>query len=196
MLDDAAKEIIDEHDLIMRGIQDDFENKMLVTFREKIGINDDEYKAVNFVSMLIYHCEKGLERICAGIIKKGVVMPLTDEMIDFMFGELTFTSKINIYEELLNKYPTSYKDLIKGISYYRQLNTIRNQIFHCKLSKILYKGKSITKGETKLLLIEDLIKSAGDKMKNKIEASIEASKKSKSAIGERSDLLYGKGSLS
>jgi hypothetical protein len=161
MLDDLAKKALDDHDLLMKSIQDDFENKMLSHFRENLGINDEEYRAVIFISMLIYSSEKALEKSSNFVIKKGVVSPLTAEMIDYMFSELTFTSKIKVYEKILKKYPVQYKDLIKGVSFYNKLNEIRNKIFHCKLKEILYAGKSITKPETKLLLIKDMIKSCG-----------------------------------
>lgn len=142
-------------------INDKFESDFIKFFRENIGIDEAGYKAISFVSMLIFYCEKNIEKICMYSIKKGVIISQAVEMIDYAFEELSFSSKINLYEKLLKKHFPQCKDLIKGVKYYRKLNDIRNKIFHCKLKAIEYKGKSIADADTKKLLINDMIESCG-----------------------------------
>lgn len=161
---DDKKEIKKQYEESIKNAYDSFESNMLNMFKSQLGINEEEYKAVIFISMLIYHCEKSVENACSIVIKKGVITPRTSESIDYIFDELTFSSKINVYEKLLKKYPENYRDLLKGLSFYRELNSIRNKIFHCKLNEILYKGRPVAKQETKLLLIKDMIESTGQKV--------------------------------
>lgn len=161
MLKDVKKDIEKQYKENIKNMHDNFENAMLDIFKNKLGMSEEGYRSVIFISMLIYYCEKSLEQICSFIIKKGVISPVANEGIEYIFEELTFMSKIKVYEKLLKKYPTQYKDLIKEVSFYSELNGIRNQLFHCKFNKILYKGKSITGGEAKVLLVEDLVKACG-----------------------------------
>lgn len=146
-----------------KKIYKNLENSMLGIFKNKLVISQNEFDSITFVSMFIYHCEKAIGEICSDIIKKESSNFITNEMLDYIFEDLTFTSKINIYEKLLRKYPKQYADLIRGISFYRNLNKVRNDIFHCKIKKVAYRGKSIMLGETKHLMIKDMIKSIGGK---------------------------------
>ncbi|MFA5961329.1 MAG: hypothetical protein WC848_01450 [Parcubacteria group bacterium] len=145
-------------------LNDKFEAEIIEFFSKSIGIDEADYKAINFVSMLIFFCEKNIEKVCADFIKRGaiVVTPQVNGMMEYAFEELTFTQKINIYEKLLKKYFSENKKLIKGASFYREINAIRNKIFHCKFKDIRYRKKyAITEYETRKMLLEDMIKAHG-----------------------------------
>lgn len=171
-LENLLKNARDSH-ITEDRINEKFEADIINFFKRSIGINEADYKAIKFVSMLIFFCEKNIEKVCVVSTKKGIITPLANELIDHAFEELTFTSKINLYEKIIKKYSPENKDVVKGVNYYRKLNIIRNRIFHCKLKDIKYKEEPITKYETRKLMLEDMIKSCGIETERKNETQRE-----------------------
>lgn len=148
-------------------IYDEFVKKILDNFRTSLGLLDDsKYNTIIFLSLLILNSERMLSNVLIMLFKRGfssssnIFADLGNEMIEKLIYELTFTSKIKIYEEIVGKHKC-YSDLKKGASFFRELNNIRNCLFHCKLKEIRYKNKDVNKGQTKHLMIEDLLDAVG-----------------------------------
>lgn len=148
-------------------IHDSFTQEMIEIFKTKLRLNQENYDSIIFLTFLIFQTENGLNNVLTGLLKKGfdkeatIHSKLNNEIISDIIDELTFSSKLNIYEKIVSKYEC-YADLKKGVSFLRELNSIRNKIFHCKLEKITYRGKKITVGKTKLQIIEDYLKAFGN----------------------------------
>lgn len=79
------------------------------------------------------------------------------EFVESIFDETTFNSKINIMEKMFKK-SKRYKDFKSFFSYCREINNLRNKIFHNKVKDIRYQGLLISDITTKRKMLKDLIK--------------------------------------
>lgn len=139
-----------------------FDEKMLEIATSLYGVNKSEALSISFVTFLVFECEK---KVAEGVehMMKVTSEKVNEQFMSSMLNELTFTGKINTYENMLKQmYPDGHLSL-RGISYFRQLNEIRNKLFHCKIKDILYKGKSITNINTRVLMIDDYFIATGVK---------------------------------
>lgn len=150
----------------MKKIYDDFTQEMLIKFKKNLGLDEKDFDAIIFLTLFIFQTENGLNNTLVNLFKKGfdkeqtIHSQLNNEIIVDIIDELTFSSKLNIYEKIVGKYPC-YDDLKKGVSFFRELNNIRNKLFHCKLNKITYKGKKITDGTTRFKMMGDFATACG-----------------------------------
>lgn len=125
-------------------------------FKNGLKLNDREFESVIFVVTMILYCEKHIEGLCLHIINRQSAAVINKEINDYIFEELTFSSKINILEKILKK-SKCYGKLIKDLGFFRELNQMRNNIFHCKIKNIKYKGKSIIEEDVKFAMVKDFL---------------------------------------
>ncbi len=125
-------------------------------FKNGLKLNDREFESVIFIVTMILYCEKHIEGLCLHIINRQPVAVINKEINGYVFEELTFSSKINILEKILKK-SNCYGKLIKDLAFFRELNQIRNNIFHCKIKNIKYKGRSIIEEDVKFAMVEDFL---------------------------------------
>lgn len=133
-------------------------DEMIKKVQEMSGINDKEYKDFSFCILLIFWTESTLKKVLEELLlnsqKPEKQYP---ELINLIFNETAFSSKIKITEFIINvnpKYKEEYKDFF---SYCRELNQVRNQIFHTKLESIKYRGSLISDIKTQRRMLTDLI---------------------------------------
>ena len=130
-----------------------FDKKMFELVTNIYGINESQALSISYVMFLVFECEGFIARKIESIMKLST-RETNVEFITTVLDELTFTGKINIYENLLKENPLE-KNLLQSISYFRQINDIRNKLFHCKISSILYKNKPITDIYTRIRILQD-----------------------------------------
>ncbi|MBI2047856.1 MAG: hypothetical protein HYT27_01835 [Parcubacteria group bacterium] len=141
----------------------DTTEKLLKLFpmMEILKTDEQNFQSILYVSSLILVLEKTLTFIIAGGIKSGITKELRDpEIIEFAIGELTLNSKIKILEQVIRenkKLGNRYKKLI---AYLKEINAIRNQIFHSKLKNLRYKSCFIADIKTQHNMLLDYLNAA------------------------------------
>ncbi len=135
----------------------DFDAKIQEIVTNLLGLSKNEIHAVSFVSFLIFECEKKI----TGAIQKAMKTTsgkYNDDIFSGVLDKLSFGQKIDIYQGLLKQYPEIYKSLIKGTSFFWEINDIRNELFHSKIKDIKYKKHPVLELSVRLRMIDDYLK--------------------------------------
>lgn len=134
------------------------ENKLIKIVKGYSNITGQKNKDMLFSVYLIVWIESVLKKVLEETLLDSQKLELKHpKLVSLIFEETTFTAKINIMEGIFRG-SKRYKDFKKLFSYCREINNVRNQIFHIKLENLTYKGKSISNTETKRKMLKDLIK--------------------------------------
>jgi hypothetical protein len=91
--------------------------------------------------------------------RKGGDLETVRQFVEDSFDEMMFIGKINLVEKNLDR-EGSKKDFTTLLSTLKELNSVRNSMFHQKtdIKDIKYKGKLIGDKKTKETILLDLIK--------------------------------------
>lgn len=135
----------------IREISDHQLESYLFDRRYKLG--EKEISTVNFVFWTITYLEKRIQEVLLDLTQTRLANLPEYEMISDAFDELTFGSKINVFEKTLKRVAIDRK---KFISILREMNQIRNLIAHNKISNLKYSGSLLSKREIKIKLISDI----------------------------------------
>jgi len=135
------------------------DKKVLFEEIQKIsGISEEKYKNFSFCILLIFWVESTLKKLLTTLLLNAFRPEKQyPELINLIFNETTFISKIKIIEFIINanpKYKETHKDFF---SFCKALNETRNQIFHNKLDDATYKNLSISDIKTQRKMLKDLI---------------------------------------
>lgn len=145
----------------------DFDAKIQEIVTNLLGLSKSEIHTVSFVSFLIFECEKKI----TGAIQKAMKTTsgkYNDDIFSVVLDKLSFGQKIDVYKGLLKQYPEVYQDLLKGMSFFGEMNRIRNELFHAKIKDIRYKKHPVLELSVRLRMIGDYLKAIGlDIPKNK-----------------------------
>lgn len=141
-----------------------FDEKVQEIVTKLLGLSKNEAHAISFVSFLIFECEKKVTGAIQAAMKT-TSGKYNDELFSMAMDQLSFTQKISIYERLLKKYPKSYTDLIGGISFFRKIQNIRNDLFHSRIKDIKYDKKSLIELTVRLKMINDYLEAIGINLK-------------------------------
>jgi hypothetical protein len=146
-----------------------FTDTDLYTILAKKGcsLDDEKISEVNFIFWFVYYVERKLKDsisnpVLTYIKSKGFSGDLNtvSNYIDSCMDELTFTSKINVYQAIMKG--TKFEPKVKKyVNFCRELNTIRNQISHNKVEVLLYKNRPIKNRTTKEEMIRNFYDSMG-----------------------------------
>jgi hypothetical protein len=122
-------------------------------------ISEEKFKDLSFCILLIFWVELTLKKLLTTLLLDAFKSEKRySELINLIFNETTFISKIKITEFIINanpKYKESHKDFF---SFCKALNETRNQIFHVKLENITYKNLPISDINTQKEMLKDLIR--------------------------------------
>jgi len=137
-------------------------DKELETYlvKKAYKFTDEEISSGQFIFWLVYYMEKRLTGMLKNTLK--VFVQCSDDsvkkIIDIVFEESYLSAKITVLEKSLSDPLKMESPETKGLcGYYREINNIRNSLFHNKeIKDIKYKGKSILDRKTKELMIRDL----------------------------------------
>ncbi len=123
------------------------------------GLQEEKYKDLSFCILLIFWTELALKKVLEQLLLDAFRPEKRyPELVNLIFNETTFISKIKITEFIINPNPKYKKDYKDFFSFCKALNETRNQVFHVKLENITYKGLPISEISTQRKMLEDLIK--------------------------------------
>lgn len=128
-------------------------DKLIDFFYEQLNLKKEDANALKFTNALIQFTEEQLTRqLIELLITKGFakISKRTDVM-ESLIRDLDLTKKINIIN---NIDATRYKSMI---SFLRNMNDLRNKVFHAKFSELKYNGKNISAIKTQRDMIYDYI---------------------------------------
>ena len=125
---------------------------------------ENSYESIitaEFVFWLIYDIEARLKELARRVMiqgRDGDDLIEIEQFVEDVFDEMMLTGKINLVEKNLKRQGDK-KQFAKLISVLRELNGIRNTIFHQKIAveEITYMGKRIGDRNTKEKMIIDII---------------------------------------
>lgn len=125
------------------------------------GISKEGFETAQFIFWFIYDMEMRLKELVRDIMIKGREGEDKEEIKKFVedvFEELTLMGKINLIEKNVKREEDATK-FKKLFSVLKELNNIRNTIFHqkVKIEDITYKGEKISERATKNKMIIDLV---------------------------------------
>lgn len=125
--------------------------------QKMLRINDEDFKIISFCILLIFWTELMLKNnLTDTILNSQEIKKRYPELINLIFDETTFRTKIKIMKFVINK-GRRKKEFKDFFSFCQALNNLRNKIFHVKLDKIQYKGLAISDINTQRKMLHDLI---------------------------------------
>jgi O-succinylbenzoate synthase len=153
---DAQKEKLYEE--FLSKIKKANKDRLFQEIKRMSVIEEEKYKDFSFAILLIFWTESMLKGILSNLLLEALRPDKKyPDLINLIFDETTFISKIKITEFVINVKP-DYKENFKDFfSFCRSLNDTRNQIFHAKLENITYRNSNISDINTQKKTIEDLI---------------------------------------
>lgn len=119
-----------------------------------LKLSNDEIDAVHFVYWLTFLVEKQMKDVVDNYLKRTGCSSDLKDLIDDIYDELTIYGKIKILEKQLKR-SEGIKSFKKLFSFYTVLKEMRNNMAHCKIERLLYKGKNIQERKTKNLMLVD-----------------------------------------
>jgi hypothetical protein len=126
----------------------------------KLGVSQNGINAAQFVFWLVYSVEMDLKDLARKVMtlgREGADQEEIGMFVEDVFDELTLMGKINLVEKNVKREGGSNK-FRPLFSTLKELNSIRNQLFHPRdnIENILYRGNSISERRTKNQMIEDI----------------------------------------
>jgi hypothetical protein len=124
------------------------------------GVSEEGIGAAEFIFWLVYRVEMDLKDLARKVMTQDREEADEEEIgrfVDDVFDELVFMGKIKLVEKNVRREDGTGKfdPLFRTL---RQLNDIRNQLFHPRenIENILYRGNRISERGTKNQMIEDI----------------------------------------
>jgi|YelNatPaOPRAMG01_1025707.scaffolds.fasta_scaffold31223_3 hypothetical protein len=135
------------------GLMEETEKLLVIS-----GLDNEKQKDILFCIYWIFFMEISLKEILKELLLDALKLDMKHpQLINLIFEETTFISKIKITEFIINFNPQYKKDYAEFFSFCRALNDTRNQIFHVKLENIKYKDLPISDINTQRKIIRDFI---------------------------------------
>jgi hypothetical protein len=135
-------------------------DSLIKYYKEKrLQLTEEEYKAIIVCTLLIFEIELMLKKIAVDGITKPLPLKFKNiKFYEFLFTDkLTFKDKIDVIEWVITKGKTQKTKWKEFLKYCRDINQLRNKLFHVKLDQLKYKGNSILELRTQRQMLKDFI---------------------------------------
>ncbi len=122
------------------------------------NFSKEELDVFIFCFLLIGYLEKMIEKTLYTVLLKSQLPELRyPGLINFVTKEMTFGTKINIFEFTIKGCGEDFReDFKKFIKFYREINYgIRNNLFHFKIDELKYKNQDVRKIEIQAKIMKD-----------------------------------------
>lgn len=132
---------------------------LIEIMRRSTLLSETEVHTLLFASLLITTLEQMMEYVTVKNLTDGMRSEfMRPDLFHFIFGKLSFTDKVSVFEESVRHHPTFKARYREIIAFCRTINSqVRNKVFHNRIAEADYKGNKLTALTTRQRLTADLV---------------------------------------